>query len=595
MSPFTPYKLNPTTLRITHNGQSQDYSIAAIDEIHYQGYAGGDDFIADADLPIPLWLFAGSGDNTLQSGDGGDLIFVGDGNNTITTGDGDDMIVAGDGDNIITTGVGEDYIGVGDGQNEVSTGNGADTIVVGDGDNEIDSGGGDDHIETGEGSNDVESGSGNDQVNGIVNLPRIGIDAAEDILEGQSLAVTVWLSAPTNHDVSGSLVVTAETGTTTSDRWEQFEEEFLVPAGQHYVIVSFATNDNELMDGSNLSSVSLVGVSGAELETATPSPVFLWDNDESIVLDWFIPVGEDSESQFYGEVRATTNGDSLDASGVDNHGRPFQAHLTVNRTTWEQTIDLTIQGLDPEDDHWTGSSENSPLYNGRPPMFSDSLNGSGGFTGLFAQKPPERRCGDGGNLTVLTRSEDRGGPGRGNLIGEYHQEWNKFKLAEAAPDCGVVVIQRIIIWDTFETVNNEGVRETKQFSVAYYEVLGTIPARQTQLRGVTDYWENDGIPQFNAPTPRVTVNTIEQSGFAMAFENTAALQAVIANWQPIEVSRDLNGRNITYDSGNFKASTSFDAASFQLFADEDTWHYLEAKWTNPPRRTILKVDGQIKH
>jgi hypothetical protein len=139
------------------------------------------------------------------------------------------------------------------------------------------------------------------------------------------------------------------------------------------------------MDGTNLSSVSLVNVSGADLALDLPSGLTLWDNDEGISLGWYIPVGEDSDSSFDGQLRATTGGDgNLDANGVDNHGRSFHAHITVDRTTYDQTIELTIDGLEPEDRHWTGTTENAEEFNGRFPMYSDSLNGSGMFTGLFA-------------------------------------------------------------------------------------------------------------------------------------------------------------------------------------------------------------------
>jgi VCBS repeat-containing protein len=50
-------KVGSTTLRVTQGGQSHDYSIAAIDEVHYRGHQEGDVYTPDPTLDLPIWTF----------------------------------------------------------------------------------------------------------------------------------------------------------------------------------------------------------------------------------------------------------------------------------------------------------------------------------------------------------------------------------------------------------------------------------------------------------------------------------------------------------------------------------------------------------
>jgi hypothetical protein len=229
------------------------------------------------------------------------------------------------------------------------------------------------------------------------------------------------------------------------------------------------------------------------------------------------------------------------------------------------------------------------------PMHSDDTQGDGQWAVVFAAAPPARLCGDGGDTTQLTRNEGSGGPGRGDKIAEYSQLWNKFSLADPAPDCGVIVIQRIVVSATVETTaNTPPVTLPTQGPLAYYEVIGVIPPKQKVLPK-TDRWSYAGAIQFQPPTPRLTWVSLSQSGFAVAFENTAALQAEIANWHPLVLQfGPFQGASFPWKSGTFPASKDFDPSQFQVFADEDAWHQLEVTWSNPPRKNILTVDGHEK-
>src|SRR5207247_1431531 len=70
-----------------------DFSLAAIDAFHARLH-DGDDTITTAlgSATLPLWLFGGPGNDTLNGGPGDDYIDGGSGNNTINGGGGHDQI-----------------------------------------------------------------------------------------------------------------------------------------------------------------------------------------------------------------------------------------------------------------------------------------------------------------------------------------------------------------------------------------------------------------------------------------------------------------------------------------------------------------------
>jgi hypothetical protein len=67
-----------------------DYSSITppITGIHVRGEAGNDEFQADANVTLPLWLYGGSGANTLVGGGGNNVIVGGSGTNVIHDGNG---------------------------------------------------------------------------------------------------------------------------------------------------------------------------------------------------------------------------------------------------------------------------------------------------------------------------------------------------------------------------------------------------------------------------------------------------------------------------------------------------------------------------
>jgi hypothetical protein len=80
---------NPNSV-VFDDGTAFDYSSITppITGIHVRGEAGNDDFQADANVTLPLWLYGGNGTNTLVGGAGNNVIVGGSGTNVIHDGNG---------------------------------------------------------------------------------------------------------------------------------------------------------------------------------------------------------------------------------------------------------------------------------------------------------------------------------------------------------------------------------------------------------------------------------------------------------------------------------------------------------------------------
>jgi Ca2+-binding RTX toxin-like protein len=99
---------------------------------------------------------------TIYTGTGNDTVTTGDGDNLLRTGLGDDTITAGHGNSLVESGGGHDTVEVGDGQNTVRAGAGDDTVTTGDGGNSVNAGDGNNTVTTGAGADIVATGSGDD-------------------------------------------------------------------------------------------------------------------------------------------------------------------------------------------------------------------------------------------------------------------------------------------------------------------------------------------------------------------------------------------------------------------------------------------------
>ena len=116
----------------------------------------------DAGWTIPVFVQAGSGDDTISTGAGDDFILGLDGNDDIDGGDGNNVVNGGKGMDLIITGSGSDMIAGGNDRDTISSGAGDDLVRGGEGDDDITLGDGDDRA-SGQLGNDVIRGeAGND-------------------------------------------------------------------------------------------------------------------------------------------------------------------------------------------------------------------------------------------------------------------------------------------------------------------------------------------------------------------------------------------------------------------------------------------------
>ena len=130
-------------------------------------YVGsGADTITSGDTGINLgYIDAEDGENVISVGKGANQIFAGKDNDTITSVDGSSYIVAGEGDNTINiTGGdlsrGHNYVSAADGNNTITSGTGDEYIQLGDGNNTVSTGDGHDTVITNGGNNSITTGNG---------------------------------------------------------------------------------------------------------------------------------------------------------------------------------------------------------------------------------------------------------------------------------------------------------------------------------------------------------------------------------------------------------------------------------------------------
>ena len=128
-------------------------------------------------------LFGGSGDDSITTGIGNDIVYGRDGNDTVRTGDGNDF-VGGDQESASSSRT-NDLYDTGDGNDRVIDGYGNNTVNSGNGDDSIRTGGGADSIVGGIGRDTVRAGSGDDYIDGGGSRDRLfGSDGDDYIMGG---------------------------------------------------------------------------------------------------------------------------------------------------------------------------------------------------------------------------------------------------------------------------------------------------------------------------------------------------------------------------------------------------------------------------
>ena len=135
-----------------NGGDGSDVLVGDMGKDYLYGEAGND------------YIYGGKGEDYIEGGSGNDYIYGGDNKDTIKGDDGDDHIYGDDGDDNIDGGAGNDTIYGGEGKDTIKGGDGNDTIYGEDGDDIIEGGDSNDTIYGGAGKDVIDGGSGNDKL-----------------------------------------------------------------------------------------------------------------------------------------------------------------------------------------------------------------------------------------------------------------------------------------------------------------------------------------------------------------------------------------------------------------------------------------------
>ena len=133
-------------------GDDYKFLMETADKVITYGTDGSDNIEGTAQQEA---VFAGSGNDTIYTRQGDDLVYGGNGDDYIDTCEDNDIIFGEDGNDTINTGSGDDV---------VYGGSGNDSIYNEFGNDYIDGGDGDDYIETRSGNDTIVGGKGNDSI-----------------------------------------------------------------------------------------------------------------------------------------------------------------------------------------------------------------------------------------------------------------------------------------------------------------------------------------------------------------------------------------------------------------------------------------------
>ncbi|MCJ2044702.1 VCBS domain-containing protein [Methylobacterium sp. J-078] len=192
---------------------------------------------------------AGEGDNTVDAGDGNNTVNAASGNDAITTGSGDDQINAGNGNNTIRAGGGRNMVNAGSGDDFIVTGSGDDQINAGDGKNTIDAGDGRNVINTGSGADTITTGSGDDQINAGEGNNLINAGGGNNRVTAGSGNDTITAGAGNNEIYAGEGNNTVTLGAGNSR----------VYTGSGADVITLGTGNNEVYAGEGNNTVTVAG------------------------------------------------------------------------------------------------------------------------------------------------------------------------------------------------------------------------------------------------------------------------------------------------------------------------------------------------
>ena len=157
---------------------------ATFSEIEAVTGSSGDDTLNAALSASAQTLNGGDGADIITGGSAGDSLEGGSGADTIDGGAGDDTILAGTENDSVLGGAGNDSIEGGDGADTLAGGADDDTILGGIGADSIDGDGGNDSLEGGEGNDTLNGGAGDDTLVGGAGADTINGGDDQDYIVG---------------------------------------------------------------------------------------------------------------------------------------------------------------------------------------------------------------------------------------------------------------------------------------------------------------------------------------------------------------------------------------------------------------------------
>jgi Ca2+-binding RTX toxin-like protein len=227
-------------------------------------------------------ILTGSGDDTLTTGDGDNLLRSGSGNDSITTGQGSSRIDSGAGNDTVTTGDGGNVVNAGGGDNTVTTGRGADVVTSARGNDTLETGGGGDSVQVSGGIDTVDAGVGRDLL--IVNYSALltnvtGTMSAGSLPEGYSGLVADTAGNSVSFEGVERFQVTTGSG---DDDVRTGGGNDTLSSGQGDDFLHGASGDDVLSGGGNADVLS--GGRGADLLTGgAGGDTFVFDDLDSML------------------------------------------------------------------------------------------------------------------------------------------------------------------------------------------------------------------------------------------------------------------------------------------------------------------------
>ncbi|MCA9137168.1 MAG: hypothetical protein KDB00_10425, partial [Planctomycetales bacterium] len=391
------------TVTVSALGYNQTYS--GVRRIVADGGLGNDKIVVRPDVPVPVSLSGGDGNDVIThlgsgagtlSGDAGNDNILGSGQgDTIRGGSGNDELRGRGGDDSISGGSGRDTIHGGTGEDTISGGDDDDTIFGGDHSDTIDGGSGDDEI-SGEGSGDVLSGgTGDDTISGGSGDDTIAGESGDDELIGGAGSDTIT-GGSGNDQISGDAGNDDLSGDSGNDELFGGENNDTLSGGSGQDKLQ-GDAGNDTLSGGRDADILRGGPDNDFLEGDSGDDELFGDAGEDTLDggsgDDMLDGGSDSDTLFGG-----TGADELDGGSGDD-------------TAEGQDGADTIQGGAGADNLFGGPG-NDLLQGG---MGNDTINGGDGNDELQGQAGSDRLIGGWGSDQILAGSTIEGKTGRGDL------------------------------------------------------------------------------------------------------------------------------------------------------------------------------------